>query len=109
MEIAENILIITPMKRVRAKPFIILVENQNKIKQEIKVVRLPSRIDGQARLNPSSMAEPSGLPRRSSSFVLSKIRTFASTAIPIDRMKPAIPARVSVTGISLNIAKMSAA
>jgi hypothetical protein len=34
---------------------------------------------------------------RSSSFIRSKIRMFASTAIPTDRMKPEIPGNVSVT------------
>ena len=32
-------------------------------------------------------------------MILSKISTFASTAIPIERMIPAIPASVSVTGL----------
>jgi hypothetical protein len=42
----------------------------------------------------------------SSSFVLSKIKILASTAIPILRIKPAMPARVSVTGMVLKIAKV---
>ena len=43
------------------------------------------------------------LPLRSSSFMRSKIRMLASTAMPTDRMKPAMPARVSVTGMSLKM------
>ena len=42
---------------------------------------------------------------RSSSFIREKISTLASTAMPIERMKPAMPGRVSVTGMSLNSAK----
>ncbi len=37
-----------------------------------------------------------GLAAFSSSFILSKIRMLASTAIPMDRMNPAIPGSVSV-------------
>ena len=33
------------------------------------------------------------------------MRTLASTAMPIERMKPAMPASVSVTGTSLKMAK----
>jgi hypothetical protein len=36
----------------------------------------------------------------------SKIRMFASTAIPTDRMKPAMPASVRVTGMALKIASV---
>ena len=49
------------------------------------------------------------LPLRNSSFMRSKIRMLASTAIPSDRMKPAMPASVSVTGISLKIASVTSA
>ena len=70
---------------------------------------LLSLIAVQARLKPASMAAPNVLPILSSSFIRSKIRTLASTAIPIDKTKPPIPARVRVTGISLNIASTTAA
>ena len=66
---------------------------------------LPSRIEGQARLNPLLMLEILSRPAFLSSFTLSKIKTLASTAIPTDKIKPAIPAKVRVTGISLKIAK----
>jgi hypothetical protein len=45
------------------------------------------------------------LPIRISSFIRSKMRMFASTAMPIESTKPAIPARVSVTGMSRNRAR----
>ena len=60
-----------------------------------------SRIDGHAREKPSCTASMMPLPLRNSSFILSNIRMLASTAMPIDRMKPAMPAAVSVTGIIL--------
>ena len=64
---------------------------------------LESRIDGQARLKPSSMADIFVSPFFISSLVLSKIKILASIAIPIERTNPAIPARVIVIP-NLNIA-----
>ena len=61
-----------------------------------------SRIEFQARLKPASTAGPSARPPRSSSFVRSKMRMFASTAMPTERMKAAMPASVSVTPASRN-------
>ena len=63
-----------------------------------------SRIEFQARLKPASIAAGRLLPARSSSLVRSKIRMLASTAMPTESTKPAMPARVSVTGISRNSA-----
>ena len=57
-----------------------------------------SKIEFQARLKPASLAVASVLPALNSSFVLSNIRMFASTAMPTDITKAAIPARVNVTG-----------
>ena len=46
---------------------------------------------------------------RSSSFILSNISTLASTAIPIDKITPATPARVSTIGLAnINTIKNSA-
>ena len=47
-----------------------------------------------ARLNPRSTACRTFFPARSSSRMRSKIRTFASTAMPRVRISPAIPGRV---------------
>ena len=44
---------------------------------------------------------------RSSSFMRSKIRMLASTAIPTESTKAAMPADVIVTGPSLNTASVS--
>ena len=71
------------------------------------VAALESLIDGQARRKPSSRAAILLKPFFSSSFVLSKIRILASTAMPIERIKPAIPARVMVKlGMTLKTAKV---
>ena len=59
--------------------------------------------------NPASTAAPMVLPKRNSSFMRSKISTLASTAMPMERMKPAMPARVNVTPMSLKIARATAA
>ena len=71
----------------------------------IKLETFESRMEFQARLNPASTAGTIPFPIRNSSFVRSKIRMFASTAMPMERTKPAMPARVSVTGTSRKIAK----
>jgi hypothetical protein len=111
--IAVSILITTPMPRVRAKPItrgaaMILLPNQNRIMQVIRVETLPSRIAGQARLKPASIAALSVLPDLISSFNLSKIRTFASTAIPMESIKAAMLAMVRVTGTILKMVSMIA-
>ena len=72
--------------------------------QVISVVMLESRIEDQARAKPASSAVWKARPARSSSFMRSKIRMFASTAMPTESTKAAMPASVSVTGISLNAA-----
>ena len=71
----------------------------------IRLDTFESRIEFQARPKPASTAAGSDLPTRISSFIRSKIRMFASTAMPIDRTKPAMPARVRVTGIARNRAR----
>ena len=70
----------------------------------IRLDTFESRIEFQARPKPASTAAGSVLPTRISSFIRSKIRMLASTAMPIERTKPAMPARVSVTGMSRKIA-----
>ncbi len=92
-----------PMIKVRAKPRTEPVPNQNKIPAVIRELALLSRTDVQARLNPSSMEVSKLLPQDNSSLIRSKMRMLASTAIPMDRINPAMPARVRVTGMSLKI------
>ena len=55
-----------------------------------------STIVAKAFEKPFSMAALGARPARSSSRMRSKTRTFESTAMPIVRMNPAIPGRVSV-------------
>ena len=62
---------------------------------------LESRMASHARENPSRIAVSAFLPATSSSFMRSAIRMLASTAKPTERMKPAMPAAVSTTGMSL--------
>ena len=50
---------------------------------------------------PALIADLTDLPAPSSSRILVKIITFASTAIPMDKITPAIPGNVSVTSNAL--------
>ena len=107
--IAENMLVTTPMASVIANPVTSgvpsLFPNHHNMAQVISVETLLSRIATHARLNPASMPTLRLRPARSSSFSLSNIRTLASTAIPMDKMKPAMPESVRVTGSNLNVAR----
>ncbi len=58
--------------------------------------KLESRMESQARLNPSEMAWSRLTSLCISSFIRSKIKMFASTAIPIESNTRAIPANVRV-------------
>ena len=98
MNMAVNMEMMTPRPRVTAKPLTALVVNMIRMKQVIKVLKLLSLIEGQARLNPSSIEVDKGLPLAISSFILAKIKILASTAIPTETIAPANPAKVKVTG-----------
>ena len=88
------------------KPFTMLapkvLPKTKRIRQVISVELLESRMDGHARLHARSIACRNVRPDLNSSFKRSKISTFASTAIPILRMNPAIPGSVNTTGTNLN-------
>ncbi len=75
------------------------------MRQVIKLETLESLIDDQARENPSRRLDSRPLPARRSSLNLSKIKILASTAIPTDKIKPAIQAVVKVIGNNLKIIK----
>ena len=94
-----NKLINTPIPNVAAKPFTKFVPNKNNTKQLTRVVIWPSTIDELALSKPLSIDLVRVLPSYSSSLILSNIRIFASTAIPILNMRPDIPGKVKVTGI----------
>ena len=94
--IAVNILTTTPTPKLIAKPF---------TGPEPKIVKIPaviitdtfaSVIVANARLKPASIATRMDLPENTSSLKRSKIRMFASTATPIDKIIPAIPGNVIV-------------
>ena len=108
INIAENKEIKIPSAKVNANPLINEVATKNNIAQTIKELKFESRIEGHALLNPSSIDCDKLFPDFISSFILAKIKMFASTAIPIERINPPMPAKVKVTGINLNIAKVSA-
>ncbi len=103
--IALNIEVSTPMIRTSAKPRITDDPNAYRIVAVMRLDTFESRIEFQARLKPASTAAGSDLPTRSSSFIRSKIRMLASTAMPTESTKPAMPASVSVTGMSRKIAR----
>lgn len=65
---AVNMLISMPIAKVTPNPLIMLSPNHIKIKAVINVEILESRIDAQARENPSSIAACRVLPDFSSSF-----------------------------------------
>ncbi len=107
---AVNMLTSVPIPSVNANPCMTLVPkrspNQNRTALVMSVATLLSLMDGHARANPSVIAAKRVRPARNSSFVRSAIKIFASTAVPIVRIKAAIPERVRVTGASLNTASV---
>ena len=108
MNIAENKETMIPNASVKANPFIKDVATKNKIAQTISELKFESRIDGQALLKPSSIATAKPFPDFISSFILAKIKILASTAMPMERTNPPMPAKVNVTGINLKIDKVIA-
>ena len=90
------------MPSVVAKPTIVPVPKKNSTPAAISVVRLESKIAVNARRKPESIALLTVLPMRSSSLMRSKITTLASTAIPIDKMMPAMPGRDRLMRSTLN-------
>lgn len=82
-----------------AKPLIELCPKINRIIAAIMVVALASIILVNDSLLPSSKAYSRLLPIFSCSFILSKLITEASTAIPIPKSMAAIPGRVKTPPI----------
>ena len=107
--IEEIRLAMTPMPRTIAKPLTCAGPTNPRITHVISVDVFESRMAGHARLTAASTAAGMVRPARTSSLKRSKIRTLASTAMPTDRMKPVMPASVSVTGKALNTAKTAPA
>ena len=61
-----------PSANVKANPLMNEVATKNRMAQTIKELKLLSLIDGQARLNPSSIACDNPLPAFISSLILAK-------------------------------------
>ena len=78
----------------------------NSIKAVSPVVILASKIEDKALLNPSPTDCFCPFPFVNSSLILSKIKTFASTDIPIVKTIPAIPGRVKTAPIPAKIPKI---
>src|SRR3989338_2160735 len=106
---AVNIDTNMPIPKVIAKPLITELPNHVRMPAVMSDEMLESRMEVQARLNPSSTAAVSSFPARNSSLSRSKISTLASTAMPTDKIKPAMPASVSVTDMSLKTVSTNAA
>ena len=99
--IALNKLMTTPIKSESAKPCTKLDVKKYKTAHVIIVDAFESLMDVHALRKPSSIAAACGIPFFNSSFVRSNTSMFASTAMPMDRMNPAIPESVIVIGTSL--------
>ena len=94
--IAVNMERMIPRASVAANPLIVPEPMMPKTAAAISVVTFPSTMADAAFLNPVSIADFTVLPFASSSLIRANMITLASTAIPIDKMIPAIPGRVNV-------------
>ncbi len=96
MNNAQKTEVTIPIARVIPKPLTGPVPSQIKIDAVIKVVKFASMIVENAFAYPPSSAFSEFLPDLNSSRIRSKIKIFASTAIPIVRTRAAIPGNVKV-------------
>ncbi len=96
-----------PMPSVWAKPFTVPEPISHSTTAAISVVMLPSRIADNAFWKPVFSELRTLLPLAISSFTRAKMMTFASTAMPMPRMMPAMPGRVSVTSNAFKITNTS--
>ena len=85
-----------PTINVKANPCTGPVPNRNNIIPVINDVVFESKIAFNALLNPSSTEALNVLPLDNSSLTRSNTKIFASTAIPIVNIIPAIPGNVNV-------------
>ena len=99
---------IIPSANVCAKPFTEPDPIKPNTTAAINVVTLPSKIAEKALEKPILIADCTVFPVASSSLILAKIITLASTAIPMDRIIPAIPGSVSVISNKLSITTINA-
>ena len=99
-----NIEVKIPIDNVTAKPLTGPEPRPNNIIAAISVVMFASTIVLKASLYPVSIVAIGERPCLTSSLILSKIYTFACTAIPIVKTIPAIPGSVKVALIDVSIA-----
>ena len=97
--VAVNNEVKIPIHKVTAKPLTGPDPIANKTTPTIKVVKLESIIVAKAYSNPRKILALGYMPNRISSRMRSKIKTFASTAMPKVKTIPAIPGSVSVAPI----------
>lgn len=93
----ENKLTIIPIPNVSQNHLIILIPNINRINETISPVILESQIAEKDCWKPIFCASSNFFPFRSSSFILSNIKTFASMAIPIESTSQPREASVCTT------------
>ncbi len=96
MKRAQKTEVTIPIARVIPNPLTGPVPNQMRMEAVIKVVRFASIIVEKALAYPPASAFSELFPDLNSSLILSKIRMFASTAIPTVRTNAAIPGSVKV-------------
>ena len=101
---AVNRLIKRPRISVTAKPRIGPEPVIYRIKEEMMVVTCVSMIVTNARSKPIEIDSGTLIPSLNSSRIRSNISTFESTAIPMPRIRPAIPGRVKVDLINIRAA-----
>ena len=102
---AVNSETIVPTPRVNANPLTPAVASTKRMNAVNRVITLASTIVAIPLRYPWPIADSVERPARASSFIRSKMTTLASAATPIVRISPAIPGRVSVTGINFIRAK----
>ena len=96
-----------PRASVMANPLTLPLPIAPRTAAAIRVVMLPSTMADIAFSKPILMALLTLLPAAISSRIRAQIITFASTAIPMERMIPAIPGRVSVRSKAFSITSSS--
>ena len=102
---AVNSVSIVPMPSMNANPLTSAVASANRMNAVMNVTTFASTIAANPRVYPVAMPDTIERPPRTSSLTRSNMTMFASAAMPIVRIRPAIPGSVSVIGISLISAK----
>ena len=103
MKYTENSVVSIPTPRVIENPLIGPEPMKKRITAAIKVVILASKIVVRDFVYPESKATIELFSFFNSSLILSKIKTFASTAIPTVKIIPAIPGSVRVASNNVRI------